>query len=120
MGTPFPREGIEDEEMMLAPGSSVRFSWYEEKSVRQLIDVALSPQNHNPGASSFLTIIASRPSSDGVSDQFHLRMDSFLVERVSSEGSLWRYKSEQEVRLVDNRFNRAYSPNDNQSIRTLA
>ena len=109
MGIPFARDGNEDEERMLAPGDTVGFSWYQEIPVRQLIDTATSPQNQNPGASSFLTVVASRPSADGIFDQFILKLSSFLVERVPGSDSLWRYRSEQEVRLVNNQFKRLYS-----------
>ena len=109
MGIPFPRESNNSEEIMLEPGKVVRFSWFDLIPVQKLIDAAITPEDQNPGASSFLDIVASRPSADGIYDQVSLRLSSVLVERDPSSESLWRYRTQHEVNLSDNKFRRVYS-----------
>ncbi len=109
MGIPYAHAGDENAIQMLEPGKRVQFSWYEAIPVQKLIDTAADPKNRNPGASSFLAVVASKPSADGITDVVSLRLDSEMVERVPESDSLWRYRTDQKVRLVENTFQRTYS-----------
>lgn len=79
-----------NQEYLLKPGHSVRFSWSESHTLEEWADAFNNPSPPNPHSACFMEIIVSDAFAEGVVDHIYLEASGRPIEPIEGDKGHWK------------------------------